>query len=561
MKKSRGKRFTGWRTARRISQAGFLVLFVYLAAEAQVPQGFNASLFAVTGAGKDLRLSAPVTWFFDLDPLVGLGTMLSTWALKPTLLISLAVLLAVLLMGRFFCGFVCPFGALHQFVTMVGRKKSLAEKTRLNQPDSSQHLKYYLLILFLAAALLGSDQAGLLDPLSFLYRGLVLGLFPALGHLIAQATAWAAGSAGPLKFLAYLGPYAFDPVLGFGPRAYQGAFLLGGLLVFMLVLDLVRPRFFCRALCPLGALMGLSSRYAALNLTKDAEGCTRCGLCRADCQGACGPHPEDPWLRHECHLCFNCVAACPEGVLQFKFQFMRPGPEPSPKPPRDAPDLARRAVLASLAGGAALVGLGRASLAGVQRPEPALVRPPGSLEESEFLRRCIRCGLCMRVCPTNVLNPTLAEAGWEGLWTPYLNFDLGYCEYTCTLCSSVCPTGAIRLITGKEKIETPLAIGSAFIDRGRCLPWSGQGPCIVCEEVCPTSPKAIYFVPYETRIDRDRQVTLKAPQVNLGRCIGCGICSNKCPVEGRPAVYVNSVGETRSRTNRILLPDAARKKE
>ena len=99
----------------------------------------------------------------------------------------------------------------------------------------------------------------------------------------------------------------------------------------------------------------------------------------------------------------------------------------------------------------------------------------------------------MKVCPTNVINPTLAEAGLAGFWTPRLIMTQGYCEYTCTLCSSVCPTGAIQEITVKEKIKQPIKIGSAYIDRGRCLPWSGNAPCIVCQEVCPTSPKAIYL--------------------------------------------------------------------
>jgi len=51
----------------------------------------------------------------------------------------------------------------------------------------------------------------------------------------------------------------------------------------------------------------------------------------------------------------------------------------------------------------------------------------------------------------------------------------------------------IANITAREKIERPIKIGSAYVDRGRCLPWSGNAPCIVCEEVSPTSPKAIYL--------------------------------------------------------------------
>lgn len=545
----------GWRGWRRISQAFFLILFVYLAARTQVSQGFSRELSILCQTGQDLRLSSPVTFFFDLDPLVSLGSMLATWSLKPPLILSLLVLLAVILMGQVFCGFVCPFGALNQLVNRFGAKRRSLDRTLRNQSRPSHRIKYYLLALCLLAALLGSNQTGLLDPLSFLFRGLVLAVFPAADYLIGQAGSWLADWPRPWSYLSYVGPYVFDPVLGYGLAAYAGAFIMGGLLLTVLLLNVYRPRFFCRVLCPLGALLGLFSRYSVLNLTKDEARCTQCGRCQVHCPGACGPHPDETWLRYECHVCFNCEAECPEGALEFRFQFHRAQPDPSPKPAQDAPDLGRRAVLASLAGGIAWAGLGRSSLATPQRPEAALIRPPGALEETEFLKRCVRCGLCMRVCPTNVINPTLGEAGWEGVWTPVLNFNQGYCEYSCTLCSSVCPTGAIRPITAKEKAAVPIVIGSAFIDRGRCLPWSGQGPCIVCEEHCPVSPKAIYLTPLEVTTDPGKTAQVMTPQINLTRCIGCGICSYKCPIKGAPAIYVRAVGESRSPSNRILLPE------
>ena len=55
---------------------------------------------------------------------------------------------------------------------------------------------------------------------------------------------------------------------------------------------------------------------------------------------------------------------------------------------------------------------------------------------------------------------------------------------------------------------------------------------------------------------RDRQgkvLTLKQPHVDLELCIGCGICETKCPVLGRPAISVSSVGESRSKDNQLLL--------
>ena len=184
---------------------------------------------------------------------------------------------------------------------------------------------------------------------------------------------------------------------------------------------------------------------------------------------------------------------------------------------------------------------------------PDLVRPPGALTESEFLNRCIKCGQCMRVCPTNVIQPTLGEAGMAGFWTPRLDMLVGYCEPTCTLCGGVCPTGAIQEISAREKVETPVRIGSAYLDRGRCLPWSGNGPCIVCQEHCPTTPKAITLREESMPRAEGGSARVQLPFVDLKQCVGCGICENKCPVRGRPAIRVIAAGESRSLENRILL--------
>jgi ferredoxin len=106
----------------------------------------------------------------------------------------------------------------------------------------------------------------------------------------------------------------------------------------------------------------------------------------------------------------------------------------------------------------------------------------------------------MKVCPNNALHPAFFEAGVEGMWTPILIPRIGYCEHSCVLCGQVCPTGAIQKITEKQKLglgQKPISIGTAFYDQGRCLPWAMGTPCIVCEEFCPTSPKAIWVEPVE----------------------------------------------------------------
>jgi formate hydrogenlyase subunit 6/NADH:ubiquinone oxidoreductase subunit I len=165
-----------------------------------------------------------------------------------------------------------------------------------------------------------------------------------------------------------------------------------------------------------------------------------------------------------------------------------------------------------------------------------------------------------------VLQPsTLSEGGLEGLWTPVMNFSIGFCQLNCTLCSEVCPTGAIqktslarKLGVGEHAAKGPISVGTAFFDRGRCLPWAMETPCVVCEEVCPVTPKAIGT--YEEQVTRwdGKKVTLKKPYMRPELCIGCGLCEHECPVVDSAAVYVTAVGETRS-TERSLLLGASRK--
>jgi ferredoxin len=107
----------------------------------------------------------------------------------------------------------------------------------------------------------------------------------------------------------------------------------------------------------------------------------------------------------------------------------------------------------------------------------------------------------MRICPTNIIQPAGMEGGLEGLWTPILNFRIGTsgCQLNCIACGQICPSAAIRPISLDEKLGRneygsagPIVLGIAFVDRGRCLPWAMDRPCIVCQENCPTSPKAIF---------------------------------------------------------------------
>ncbi len=176
--------------------------------------------------------------------------------------------------------------------------------------------------------------------------------------------------------------------------------------------------------------------------------------------------------------------------------------------------------------------------AGKQATNPAYLRPPGAVAEDDFLSKCIRCGECMKVCPTNAAQPAMWESGLEGMWTPLLKLRLGYCEYRCTMCTQICPTGALQKLDLAAKQKTKL--GLAVVDRNRCLPIAEGKPCTMCREQCPLTDKAITLTEAQVTVGSNT-LTLQQPQVNPKLCIGCGICENKCPVQGQAAIRVTAI--------------------
>jgi len=509
---------------RRLAQALFLLLFLWL--------------FLQTESRGENVLGYPVKIFLDADPFIFITTVFSSRSFYQPFLWVVLVVIATMILGRIFCGWVCPLGTLHN---IVGGLKKKQEITHLKQ---WYRFKYYLLVFLLFSSLFSLQLAGIFDPISLLIRSLSLAIYPAFQFSVTVLfdMIYASGIdfiVNPSEFI-----YAFvkKSFLSFQQPLFFQSVFIGALFILILVLNLRERRFWCKYLCPLGALLGLLSHYAILNRSV-SEGCDSCGVCTRTCQGTADCDKKENWQKTECLACMNCDDICPNNAVRFGFSL---------KNPAAAMDLGRRRVIASMLSGIMAVPLLRMTpLSRVGGADPRLIRPPGALAEKDFLRRCVKCGECMKVCLTNGLQPTLWEAGVEGIWSPILVPRLGYCEYRCTLCGQVCPTGAIQKLSLEEKAQ--VKIGLAMIDVGRCLPYAHAQSCIVCEEVCPTPKKAIWFESARVKNRTGVILTLKQPHVDLELCIGCGICETKCPVLGQPAIAVTSIGESRSQDNQLLL--------
>jgi MauM/NapG family ferredoxin protein len=504
--------------ARRIAQAAFLLLF----------------LLVLAAADSRWLGGGPLGIALSLDPLLAVVTALAAKTFYAGMLLSLFVLLPAIFLGRVFCGWVCPLGTLNQFMTRLFASHDRRTQAERNRHRPAMYVKYYVLAAALVLAACGVGQAGLLDPLALLTRSLSASIFPAAGVITGG--------------------------LVLPERLFVAGWALGAGLVAVLLLNAVIPRFYCRVVCPLGAMLGLVSRLRVVHVNRSQSLCIQCDRCQAVCPAAADPHLR--LRRAECYGCMNCRAACP--VQAISVRALPPEHESVV-----APDLNRRRLLAT--GVVALLSapLLKASVRGATLPPPGLIRPPGATPEGEFLARCVKCGACMKVCPTNVIQPALLEGGIEGVWTPVMVNRVGYCEPECVQCGVACPTGAIRKFSREEKLgrppfSAPIRIGTAFVDRGRCLPWAMNKPCSVCEEVCPVSPKAIRLESAESVDSAGDRVVMLRPVVDPVRCTGCGLCEHRCPVFDRRAIRVSSVGESRSERNTLFpreSPPAVRRPE
>jgi len=499
--------------ARKFFQLLFLGLFIYVIWSTTYP----------------LNSAISPKLLFRLDPLIMFFTSLSIRQWIEGVSFSIIIVAFTLIFGRYVCGWICPVGTINDIIGIVNKNKWVLSPG-LNA--NIIKLKFYILFIVSFLAILGIQAAWLLDPIVIFARFVSLNLIPASTFVIDKAFAFAIKNFELYGEFYDFYRYLSKNLLGIKIYFFENSESSLSIFLAIAIFPLLIPRLWCRALCPLGALFGIFSRFSIFQ--RVVNKCTDCKKCLNTCRMQ-AIKEDISYKKNECVLCMDCVYVCPVEGTSFKFN----NKKQHFNPVKSKGTISRREFLYIL-----FVSL--PSLGFVNKKNKIditeyknVIRPPGVNNEAKFIDTCARCGNCMKVCITSGLHPILLKSGIEALWTPQLVPEIGYCENNCTLCGEVCPTKAIPELKLEQKKKEKL--GLAIIDESICYPHSQGKQCIVCEEHCPVSDKAIKLKDTTIKLKNvtmNNGEVIKLPYVDKDLCVGCGICQNKCPVRPIRAIRV-----------------------
>ncbi len=506
-------------TARAVSQILFWVIFIgiiVLTRETSETTGFLTNL---------PRLSA----------YLGISLSLTAKSIAASFLPALIIIVLTIVFGRFFCGWICPLGST---IDATDKIITPAAKSQNKERPSIKSYKFLMLIITLALSIVGIQVSGIFDPLSLAIRsyGTVIYAYFDTGTKLFFESLYHVPGLNQVSEPVY--SLFKEYLIDYNATQYHHHLPVFFLFFGILFLSIFARRFWCRALCPLGAIYALTSRIAFLRRSVDVDKCIHCldcvNTCRMDAIHEKGVSTHEG----ECIKCFECLKSCKFDAIQFKFSsFKKSDALESESDNSEGFRFTRKNILRSFFAIIIAIPIFKRK-PGYTKDHSRLIRPPGALKEQEFINTCVRCGQCMKVCPTNAIHPLLFEYGLDAAFTPRLIPRIGSCELNCKQCSEVCPSGALKKISKKEKEK--LIIGTAYFIKDLCIPYANMKDCMVCEEMCPTPIKAIVFRDEKIVNKEGKKVRVKLPYVLEDICIGCGICENKCPITGSAAIQVRT---------------------
>jgi polyferredoxin len=429
-------------------------------------------------------------------------------------LLIAGLLILTVLFGRVYCSIICPLGILQDIISkfsLRGKKKS-KKKRRYHYHKPYNWVRYTLLAVCIVFFIFGLTTPLLfLDPYSNFGR-IAVNIFRPVVMEGNNLLNWIA-----LQFNQY--NFYHVTIYTVSTASFLIAFIA---LLTVGILSFLRGRLFCNTLCPVGSLLGLFSKWAVFRIAIDESKCNRCGLCEKSCKSECINSKEQSVDSSRCVDCFNCLDQCrKQKAIGYRFYKRQPVEEKQ--------RMTRRSFLFTSTAIAASVPLLPAW--GKERKEIDATKltpitPPGSVGLAHFKEKCTACHLCITHCPQQILKPAGFKFGLQYAFKPHLVFyEMAFCNYNCTVCSEICPNGAIRFLTEEEKKLTQ--IGIAQFNKNRCIVFTDNTSCGACSEHCPV--QAVKMEPYKD--------SLTLPHVYEEMCIGCGGCESICPV--RPIKAIN----------------------
>ena len=501
-----------------------------------------------------------------------LGWMAKIQFLPAVLALNFGVFITIfvltLVFGRFYCSTICPLGVWQDIVSHVAAKSK-------PQRFSYKHKHRILRILFIGAAIAGvattmNLMIALIAPYSTWSRIVVNLVQPIWGFILNGVSA----------LEDHFGIYNTFPV-----DVWLKSFAGLGLSVFSLLLVSViawfKGRLWCNTVCPVGTILGFASKRALFRPTIDYDKCIRCKKCEKNCKSSCINIHHHRIDYSRCVDCFDCIAGCPVDAISYFPSKEEPKPQAeegqqqhhhhhhhhhhggeqtsesgkryrtvadqlaeqeeakaSPDKTVDENiDTGRRALIGTLALALPMDALARKTESvPVRRPTRRTLplAPAGALSVENFMTRCTACGLCISKCPENVLRPSTSLSS---LLQATMSFERGWCPPECTICSEVCPTGAITRVTPEEK--TAISIGHAVWMKDFCLPFREGVDCGNCARHCPVGAIKMVRV-CDTELTDKGAVNpmMRIPLINENRCIGCGACEHFCPSQPSAAIYI-----------------------
>ncbi len=429
----------------------------------------------------------------------------------------IVVIILLVLFGRVYCSTICPIGTLQDFISRISKK--FTGENFYNWSLELKWIKYSILVLtILSIPVFGIFLVGLLDPFSN-YGRILTNLFRPIILLLNNLAA---------LFLESIDTYIIYPV-DIKRLSIAGLVFSFIILTTLVLMSYKKGRLFCNTICPVGTLFGLISKVSIYKIKIKEDDCDGCGMCETVCKAECINSDTKEINFDRCVICFNCFVECPPSAINFYNNELNRKQFVSAQFQKG-----RRRFISdffSLVGG--LSGLSFAQVKIIPEKESTKpinrlvpVSPPGSKNLSDFISSCTACHLCITVCPTQVLQPSILQYGLQGFLQPRMDFKTNYCTFECVICTEVCPSGALKSLLLKDKKLVQL--GKSKFIKENCIVETEKKECGACSEHCPT--KAVKMIPYENN--------LHIPEIKNDYCVGCGACEYACPTIPYKAIYV-----------------------